>query len=1068
MKHRSKWLMAFIGGLSVIYSVSVLGFVATCPDLRMRCLLEDTEEGKGIVIQATPDVECKGPKPVPGDILLEIRRQPILSFVDFTAQLVDLRNAPIPPGGQLYAGSDPSELGPFSLPPLVEDGDGHRWVEIEFRNHDTGVVENSWLMVQSIPLADLMLTFVWFLLQLGIFIIGALAYWHRPFDRPARMFFVMCIVTLAGFVGGFHWWVVAGNLWLNIPFVICAALVPVVTLHFFLIFPHPKPHLVKRPRLVITAMYALPVFTIITMIAMMAYLQVHSGNESTPVTREALQTGQHLLRIVIYAYFLAAAVYFLLTMVALVYSFFTTRNPVEHSQVKWILWAGLAATLPVSYTLFLAHFDRVGFALGKARVPMFVASVSFMLAYAVGMIRFKLMLADQIISKGVLYYVVSWSVALGFSLIVACTVIVAQLLTISLSPQQSFAVGAVLVMSLLLLLWLRDRFQQMTDRKFFREKYQLDKALERMNRTVGHLGTPDVVADRMLTTCRDVLRIEQAGLYLRTSTDNMFQLVAAQGSEQIPMQLIVEPEFIKELKIDGTLQRITTGSRNEMSVVQSTLRRLSAELIHALEADDDIIGFVALGSKDNSSAFTGEDVTFLHAMGQITHVALHSAKVHSDVTRLNEDLRAKMERIATQERHISMLQSELATQIEPETTLADKKEGAGFRREAMRGNSPAIRNVLETVRKVASSESTVLVRGESGTGKELLAKILHDNSPRREGPIVQVHCASLSPGLLESELFGHAKGSFTGAHRDKVGRFEMADRGTLFLDEIGDISMETQIKLLRVLQERCFEPVGSSRTVHVDVRLITATHQPLERLISEGSFREDLYYRLNVISVTLPPLRERVEDIIDLALHFLKRAAHRSDKSITHIDEDALAAMEFFSWPGNVRQLENVIERAVVLAEGGRIRLQDLPMEISAELMQRSRSTLADAQPQPPTSISQPRRLAPVDLMTTEKRPSPISRVDSQPISPVPSTNQLHSSPPPMTAFSLESQPDRTTNRQDTLSNQPANVALEPDQEKEMLELALEKAEGNKAKAARMMGLPRSTYYSKLKKYGIR
>src|SRR5690606_35614926 len=165
----------------------------------------------------------------------------------------------------------------------------------------------------------------------------------------------------------------------------------------------------------------------------------------------------------------------------------------------------------------------------------------------------------------------------------------------------------------------------------------------------------------------------------------------------------------------------------------------------------------------------------------------------------------------------------------------------------------------------------------------------------------------LSPGLLESELFGHVKGAFTGAHRDKVGRFEMADEGTLFLDEIGDISLETQVKLLRVLQERCFEPVGGTNTVHVDVRLITATHQNLEELITQGRFREDLYYRLNVISVILPPLRERHEDILELAFFFLNRASNRSGKKIRHVDDQALAALERHPWPGNIRELQNIV-----------------------------------------------------------------------------------------------------------------------------------------------------------------
>jgi transcriptional regulator with GAF, ATPase, and Fis domain len=241
-----------------------------------------------------------------------------------------------------------------------------------------------------------------------------------------------------------------------------------------------------------------------------------------------------------------------------------------------------------------------------------------------------------------------------------------------------------------------------------------------------------------------------------------------------------------------------------------------------------------------------------------------------------------------------------------------------------------VRHLLHQVRKVAASQSEVLIRGESGTGKELLARALHETSPRASKPFVKVHCAALSPGLLESELFGHVKGAFTGAHRDKVGRFELADGGTLFLDEIGDIDLSLQVKLLRVLQEMVFERVGSSEPVQVQVRVIAATHQDLEALIGEGRFREDLYYRLNVISIAMPPLRERAEDIPELAQHFLKQYGSRCGRPDLAIDDEAMLLLKSFRWPGNIRQLENAIEHAVVFAEGPVVTVVDLPPEISA------------------------------------------------------------------------------------------------------------------------------------------
>src|SRR5262249_50612447 len=210
----------------------------------------------------------------------------------------------------------------------------------------------------------------------------------------------------------------------------------------------------------------------------------------------------------------------------------------------------------------------------------------------------------------------------------------------------------------------------------------------------------------------------------------------------------------------------------------------------------------------------------------------------------------------------------------------------------------------------------------------LLARALHENSPRAARPFVKVNCAALAPTLLESELFGHVKGAFTNAIKDKVGRFEAAHGGTLFLDEIGDLDVALQVKLLRVLQEKTFERVGSSEPVRVDVRLIAATHQDLEALIRSGRFRQDLYYRLNVISIAVPPLRERSEDIAELATHFVRLHAARLGREPPRLDDDGLATLKGYAWPGNIRQLENVMERAVVICEGPVITLDDLPAEV--------------------------------------------------------------------------------------------------------------------------------------------
>jgi formate hydrogenlyase transcriptional activator len=238
------------------------------------------------------------------------------------------------------------------------------------------------------------------------------------------------------------------------------------------------------------------------------------------------------------------------------------------------------------------------------------------------------------------------------------------------------------------------------------------------------------------------------------------------------------------------------------------------------------------------------------------------------------------------------------------------------------GASACLQKVLTAIQKVAPTDSTVLITGETGTGKELVARAIHCSSPRSAGAMIKVNCSALPSELVASELFGHEKGAFTGALHQRIGRFEAADKGTIFLDEIGELKPEMQVSLLRVLQEREFERVGGNRTIQTDVRVIAATNRDLFREISTGRFRTDLYYRLNVFPVHMPPLRERLDDIPILTAHIVMQLARRMGKRIRHIEERTLHAMQRYSWPGNIRELQNVIERGVILADGEIFRLE--------------------------------------------------------------------------------------------------------------------------------------------------
>jgi DNA-binding NtrC family response regulator len=329
------------------------------------------------------------------------------------------------------------------------------------------------------------------------------------------------------------------------------------------------------------------------------------------------------------------------------------------------------------------------------------------------------------------------------------------------------------------------------------------------------------------------------------------------------------------------------------------------------------------------------------------------------------------------------------------------------------GDSPAIREVLATVRKVAASTTTVLVRGETGTGKELVARALHDQSPRSGQAFVTVHCGALPESLLESELFGYEKGAFTGATQRKPGRIELAHRGTLFLDEIGDVSLSMQVKLLRVLQERELERVGGTETVRVDVRIVAATHRDLEAMVREGAFREDLFYRLAVVPILVPPLRDRAGDAARLVRHFVSLLGESTGRRGMGIDDSAVALLAAEPWPGNVRQLQNFVERLVVLADGDVISDEDVERELRRGAGGRGRPEQRKAST-PPSSSTAP-------SLSVQGDPDP--------------------------GHSLEST-RRTT-------------------EKEAVLRALRQAGNNRTRAARILEVSRRTLYNKLREHGI-
>jgi formate hydrogenlyase transcriptional activator len=322
------------------------------------------------------------------------------------------------------------------------------------------------------------------------------------------------------------------------------------------------------------------------------------------------------------------------------------------------------------------------------------------------------------------------------------------------------------------------------------------------------------------------------------------------------------------------------------------------------------LGTLVFASKQEH-AYDDADLEFLKRLAQMVAIAFENALAFECIGKLKEKL----------EKEKVYLEEELRTENNFEEFV---------------GESASLRRVLQEIERVAPTDSTVLIHGETGTGKELVARALHELSPNRGRTFVKLNCAAIPSGLLESELFGHEKGAFTGAIAQKIGRFELAHEGTLFLDEVGDIPLELQPKLLRVLQEQEFERLGSTKTIHVRVRLVAATNRDLQGMVKESKFRNDLFYRLNVFPISLPPLRNRAEDIPRLVRHFAQKFARRMGRHIETIPKDAMDALVKYSWPGNVRELENIIERAVILSPGSTLQVPVADLRLDANMQTNS------------------------------------------------------------------------------------------------------------------------------------
>ena len=811
-------------------------------------------------------------------------------------------------------------------------------------------------------------------------------HYRRSDDAPTTLFFLICVLFCATFMGAFTWYVIAGNLPLIMTFVVASALLAPAILHFFLIYPETSP-LIKRVGFFTRLIY-LPSVVYLVIFVVMLLRAAHAVDAEPPVPEEITELLETIQMLVLYQLGVTVA-YCIASLISLWYCQRTTLHTDVKNQIKWVWWGVATAIIPLIMMGVLFSEGVVKNIFGYLQFWGMMAVLGVLVATGVSLLKYRLMYVDTILNRSLGYVMVS-----GLMMVIYLAAVgIASLLLSQVTGDVSRIPYLISVLAIALFFrpvnaWV----QTVIDKRFYRERYEFQQAVYNTSQAIVRILDLDLLLREVMDTIMESLHIRRGAVLLWDAAGGHVKVAVARGYLEPESQLTLgaqDPLFahILEARKPVTTRELHERSWNatEPGEIVQRMVKMHADVAIPIIREDEVLGLFVLGRKRSRQIYTADDVRLLMTLANHAAIAIHNARTYQRMESLNLDLQTNIGKIEEQRREILGLQQQLLS----ENVYLKEEIEAKYNFQDIIGTSRGTQQVLETVKKVAPSTSAVLIRGESGTGKELIARAIHYNSPRRDKAFVRTNCAVLTESLLESELFGHEKGAFTGAVAARPGRFEVADGGTIFLDEIGDVSPRTQVKLLRVLQEKEFERVGSNEVRSVDVRVITATNRNLEEAMRRGTFREDLFYRLNVISLEVPPLRERKEDIFPLAVHFLNKYARAAGKSIQSIDPAVLELFKKYHWPGNVRELENLIERAVVLADGTTLTVADFSIEI-----------------------------------------------------------------------------DEYAETGGASNGSALNDQLEAI-ERDSLKKALKKANGNKSRAARDIGLARSTFISKLKKWGL-
>ncbi|MBI4209312.1 MAG: sigma 54-interacting transcriptional regulator [Deltaproteobacteria bacterium] len=827
--------------------------------------------------------------------------------------------------------------------------------------------------------------------------LGVIVLLKRPRNRGVTLFYLMTLssaITIVGAVGGIHFldnlllsriWALAGTL--TFPFI----------LHFVLTFPKEIEFVAKRR-------YLYPFIYLLSIIQAPTYLYLYQK-----FLNAAAMGGNDLFyaqKIVAFSLWILIpwTLYWIFCSLTLWIRYLRTASFLERKQLQWMLAGGiLAMWFPFVAWIHIKNYGLTSYFYFGLPPSMIAEYLMISLAIVPAVFKYRLMDVDFLISRGIIYLIVSTIALLLYLTLVAF--LSHGLGEIMENPSPWTYIGATLAIAIVVSP-IEKGIRQLIDRKFYRDQHRYRQAIQEFGEKILTFHTYDPLFEAIAETLKKALPISQVAIYVHPLEETLPVAFQRVYPHPLPANTLVSDLLIPSLLVEGKRPLIRYQIENDprspqewKETILDRMQKLEAEVILPLLYNKELLGWIALGEKSFNDLYSSKEMEALTTLANEAAIALQNAsayealqKSHQTIENLNQNLREKVGKIESQQQQILILQEKLLK----ENIYLKQELHEQFNFEEIVGSSSVMRGVLKKVEKVAATSSVVLIRGENGTGKELIARAIHFNSPRKDKPFIRVNCAALPHGTLESELFGHERGAFTGAFMRKEGRFELADGGTLFLDEIGDIPLDTQVRLLRVLQEKEFERVGGTKTLRVDVRMIAATHQSLERLIQEGRFREDLFYRLNVISIDIPPLRERREDLYPLVLHFMKKYNRETGKNACRIEDTALDYLRGYRWPGNVRELENLIERAIVLGEGEILKEEDFIRYLSQGTGRKK-----------------------TDL------------------------------------------PTHAQNSELSLEDQMRNV------EKGLVEEAWQRSGGNKTKAAELLGLNRTTFLYKLKTLGI-